>query len=73
MSNPTSTPNNAPSDSGGFKRLWHPGFWLSQLPYGLVLLLTLLGVAYTSLRKHPIVAYWEFLALVVGVVCIGTG
>ena len=73
MSNPTSTPNNAPSNSGWFQRLWHPGFWLSQLPYGLVLLLTLLGVAYTSLWKHPIVAYWEFLALVVGVVCIGTG
>lgn len=48
-------------------------FWLKQLPYVAVLVLTILGVAYTSISKQPLVGYWEFLALAMGVVCIGTG
>jgi hypothetical protein len=54
-------------------RLLNGGSWLRDLPYGVVLVLTLVGVAYTSFSKHPIVAYWEFLVPVMGVVCIGTG
>ena len=54
-------------------RLLNAGSWLRDLPYGVVLVLTLVGVAYTSFSKHPIVAYWEFLVPVMGVVCIGTG
>lgn len=48
-------------------------FWLKQLPYIAVLVLTILGVALTSIWKQPLVMYWEFLALAMGVVCIGTG
>jgi hypothetical protein len=48
-------------------------FWLKQLPYVAVLVLTILGVAYTSISRQPLVGYWEFLALAMGVVCIGTG
>jgi hypothetical protein len=48
-------------------------FWLKQLPYFIVLALTILGVAYTSVSKQPLVGYWEFLALAMGIVCIGTG
>ena len=47
--------------------------WLKELPYLAVLLLTLLGVAYTSISHQPLIGYWEFLALAMGVVCIGTG
>lgn len=47
--------------------------WLKELPYIVVLVLTLLGVAYTSISHQPLVGYWEFLALAMGVVCIGTG
>jgi hypothetical protein len=47
--------------------------WLRNLPYGIVLILTLLGVAYTSVSKHPIVAYWEFLVPVMAIVCVGAG
>ena len=54
-------------------RLLNAGSWLRDLPYGVVLVLTLVGVAYTSFSKRPIVAYWEFLVPVMGVVCIGTG
>jgi hypothetical protein len=47
--------------------------WLKELPYIIVLVLTILGVAYTSISHQPLVGYWEFLALAMGVVCIGTG
>jgi hypothetical protein len=48
-------------------------FLLKQLPYLVVLGLTILGVAYTSVSKQPLVGYWQFLAIAMGVVCIGTG
>jgi hypothetical protein len=47
--------------------------WLKELPYLAVLVLTLLGVAYTSISHQPLIGYWEFLALAMGIVCIGTG
>jgi hypothetical protein len=51
----------------------HVSFWLRELPFSLVLILTILGVAYTSFSKEPIVAYWELLAPIIGLVCIGAG
>lgn len=47
--------------------------WLKELPYGVVLVLTLLGVAYTSFTKRPTTGYWEFLVPVIGAVCIWSG
>lgn len=47
--------------------------WLKELPYIIVLGLTLLGVAYTSISHQPLIGYWEFLTLAMAVVCIGTG
>jgi hypothetical protein len=52
---------------------WKETFLLRKLPYIIVLALTLLGVAYTSISHQPIDGYWEFLALATGVVCISTG
>ena len=51
----------------------HISFWIRELPFSLVLILTLLGVAYTSLLKQPIMGYWELLAPVIGLVCVGSG
>jgi hypothetical protein len=48
------------------------GFLLRQLPYILVLTLAIVGVAYTNVSHQPLVGYWEFLALAMGVVCIVT-
>jgi hypothetical protein len=48
-------------------------FWIRELPFSLVLILTLLGVAYTSFLKQQIMGYWELLAPVIGVVCVGSG
>jgi hypothetical protein len=47
--------------------------WLKELPYIIVLVLTLLGVAYTSISHQPLIGFWEFLTMAMGVVCIGTG
>jgi hypothetical protein len=48
-------------------------FWLRELPYIIVLALTIFGVAYTSVSHRPLVGYWQFLAVAVGLVCVATG
>lgn len=51
----------------------HLSFWIRELPFTVVLILTIAGVAYTSFSKQPIVGYWEILAPIIGLVCIGAG
>jgi hypothetical protein len=48
-------------------------FWLKELPFALVLILTTLGIAYTSFTKEPIVGFWELLAPLLALVCVGSG
>jgi hypothetical protein len=48
-------------------------FWIRELPFTVVLILTIGGVAYTSFSKTPIVTYWEILAPIIALVCIGAG
>jgi hypothetical protein len=48
-------------------------FWLRELPYVVVLILTLFGVAYASISRQSMIGYWEFLAPVIGLLCIGIG
>ena len=36
-----------------------PSRLLSFLPYLLILIFTLVGVAYTSINKKPLIQYWE--------------
>ncbi len=67
----TELPASPPS--GAKDKLWHPGFWLRELPFSLVLILTLIGVAYTSFSKQPITVFWELLAPLIALVCIATG
>jgi len=55
------------------RKMPRASFWLRELPFILVLILTLLGVAYTSFLKQPIMGYWELLAPVIGLVCVGAG
>ncbi len=56
--------------SGGSPRT---SFWIRELPFTLVLILTIAGVAYTSFSKQPIAGYWEILAPVIALVCIASG
>ncbi len=55
------------------RKMPRASFWLRELPFSLVLILTLLGVAYTSFLQQPVMGYWELLAPVIGVVCVGSG
>lgn len=48
-------------------------FLRRQLPFLAVLTLAIAGVAYTNISRQPLVGYWEFLALAMGVVCVVTG
>jgi hypothetical protein len=47
-------------------------FLWQQLPYVVALVLAIAGVAYTNVSHRPLVGYWEFLALAIGVVCVVT-
>ncbi|MGA2638458.1 hypothetical protein [Methylocella sp.] len=47
-------------------------FWLRELPYLVVLGLTLIGVGLTTVSRAPPTGYWEFMALVMCVVTIST-
>jgi hypothetical protein len=47
--------------------------WLEELPFTAVLILTLVGVAYTSFSRRPIVVYWELLAPLIALLCVGAG
>jgi hypothetical protein len=74
MSNPTSSSNDGHADPVVQQpHSPYAGFLLRELPYSAVLILTLAGVAYTSFSKNPIVAYWEFLAPVIGMTCVFHG
>ena len=64
---------SAPVSAEPSSKLAHTSLWLRELPFSLVLILTILGVAYTSFSKQPIIGYWEILAPIIGLVCITTG
>jgi hypothetical protein len=48
-------------------------FWLYELPFAIVLVLTIFGVAYTTFSRQPIKGYWEVLVPFIVLVCIGAG
>lgn len=59
-------PEHSSTQSGMARFLWQ------QLPYLVALLLAIGGVAYANISHQPLVGYWEFLALAIGVVCVVT-
>ena len=69
----------APGDPQGAARpqapapSWPHPWWLRDLPYALLLVLTLFGVAYMSFARQPMIGYWELLAPVIGLVCVWSG
>ena len=62
----TGSVEHRPSHSKMAHFLWQ------QLPYAIALVLAIAGVAYTNVSHRPLVGYWEFLALAIGVVCVVT-
>ncbi|MBR0782152.1 hypothetical protein [Bradyrhizobium iriomotense] len=63
---PRDAPEPPPRRAAAGHFLWQ------QLPYVVALLLAIAGVAYTNVSHQPLVGYWEFLALAIGVVCVIT-
>ena len=55
-------------DSVGGPAPQHRSIWLRELPFTVVLILTIAGVAYTTFAKTPIAGYWEILAPIIGLV-----
>jgi hypothetical protein len=51
----------------------HASFWLYELPFSLVLVLTIFGVAYETFSRQPIRQYWEILTPLLLLVCVGAG
>ncbi len=47
-------------------------FMRRHAPYLAALVLALAGVAYTNAARQPLTGYWEFLAIVMAVICIIT-
>ena len=71
---PGATSSNSPSTSITMAEPSAlPRVMRRHLPYAAALILTLIGVAYTSYSKRPIVGYWELLTLVMAVLCVSTG
>jgi hypothetical protein len=75
MSTTHSVPPVPPGEppAGAANKYFHLNFWIRELPFSLVLILTLIGVAYTSFSKQPITGYWEILAPLIALVCVGSG
>jgi hypothetical protein len=67
---PLSVPEITPPPAAPPKRR---SFWLRELPFTVVLILTIAGVAYTTFARRPIAGYWEILAPIIGLVCIAAG
>ncbi len=65
--------NMPPSQSAGEHNVSKVSFFRRQLPFLIILTLAIAGVAYTNISQQPLVGYWEFLALAVGLVCVVTG
>jgi len=66
----TKLPQDPVSPSGGASGLTR--FLYRQLPYIVVLVLAISGVAYTNISHQPLAGYWEFLTLAMAAVCVVT-
>jgi hypothetical protein len=64
---------STPADYEDVEQERRPSRLFRALPYVIILILTLVGVAYTSINKQPLVYYWEIVAVLTGVLCVVSG
>jgi hypothetical protein len=57
MSSADRDPHPAPSSVPHLAPPAHVSFWIRELPFTLVMILIIAGVAYTTFSKKPIVGY----------------
>ncbi|PPQ33892.1 hypothetical protein CCS01_13180 [Rhodopila globiformis] len=48
------------------------GMLRRKLPYLVLLVLAIVGIAYTNFSHQPLNGFWEFLTIATGLVCIAT-
>jgi hypothetical protein len=70
MSEPDLPPSGTAGDDSGDSG--KTNFLRRQLPFIAVLTLAIAGVAYANISQQPLIGYWEFVALAIGVLCIIT-
>ncbi|CAH1672810.1 hypothetical protein [Chelatococcus asaccharovorans] len=51
----------------------HSDFWMREMPYLVILIMTACGVGYVSLTRQPIALYWQLMAIVIAIICIVVG
>lgn len=73
MSSQTSIPQTGEPHGPPVRKFLTLSFWLKELPFSIVLIMTLAGVAYTSFSKQPMTGYWELLAPLIALICIASG
>jgi len=73
MSTTDPTPEISVPETGTTYKFMHLNFWIRELPFSLVLVMTMIGVAYTTFSKQPITGYWEILTPLIALVCVGAG
>jgi hypothetical protein len=73
MNNVEPTPDYEPPHSREAGEMSRASVWLKDLSLGAVLVLTVIGVAYTSYSRRPIVVYWDLLAPLIALVCVAAG
>ncbi len=66
MSGPETPPARSDSSESGF----FAGFVRRELPYAVMIVLAVVGVAYTNLVPSVSRLYWQILAVVFGLICI---
>lgn len=62
-------PSPPPVDDPAARRA---SFIRRQLPFLAILALAIGGVAYTNFSQRPLVGFWEFLAVLMGLLCVIT-
>src|SRR5690348_4258701 len=66
MSDPAITQHALPARTGEASMLRR------KLPYLVLLVLAIIGIAYMNFSHQPLNGYWEFLTVATGLVCIAT-
>ncbi len=60
-------------DTTGLSKSPRTTFWIRELPFSLILVAIILGVAYATFSRKSITIYWEVLAPLIGLLCVGAG
>jgi hypothetical protein len=68
-------PSEIPADVPPLQRERERSWWglINDLPYAVIIVLTLIGVSWESISAAPKTTYWEYVTPVIGAICIVAG